>query len=121
MTGTLHEDVCTFMADDASCSRLGLKHANRQFILYDLPTDLIQITECGPDQRHFFNFKMFPVTNSKKVCYVWVVMYNIGQQRHKNSTEFETNTHKYIMILLLKLRSILNSAFSINENTLFID
>ena len=44
----------------------GLKHAARQFILYDLPTDLIQITECGPVKHQFFShFRIFHVTVRK--------------------------------------------------------
>lgn len=69
-----------------------LKHTVRQFGLYDPPTDLIQITECGPDMliflfQHFSRHRLF---KARKVCNIRLVTYNIRQQRGKNLTKLET-------------------------------
>jgi len=52
-----------------------LKHAARQFGLYDPPTDFIQITECGPDKHFFFISTLFTShpLRVKKVCNIWLV------------------------------------------------
>jgi len=51
-----------------------LKHAARQFGSYDPPTDLTQITECGPD-KHFYLFQNFsrhsPYGSKRSAIYGW--------------------------------------------------
>jgi hypothetical protein len=96
------------------------QHAARQFILQDPPTDLTQITECGPDQHNFFDFKIFPSQAQKSLLHACGNV-PIYVSKKIKILHFETNTYKYTVILSLKLRSILNGASSINENMLLID